>query len=154
MASDPLVCGIFRGMVLRLGGQEAATAVLRARFGEASTGHVSKMCAGQVGVTVEAAMALEDALGDAPLTEYLALRRGRIDLAHGPGSIAALAAMAAMASGQAQMALARAMDETGPGGAAITPAERGEIASAAMRMREAAEAMLAACGEARRGVVA
>jgi len=151
MPSDPLVQGLFRALVLRIGGQEAATAFLAARWGAASGGHVSRMCAGSVGVTIEAAMALEDAIGEYPVTQYLALRAANGALPMTGANIMEMTAHAALAGGQAQLALARALDCQGPGGLTITPQEAGEIGAAASNLRAVADALLAATERAARG---
>jgi len=144
MAADPIIRGLFCNLVMRIGGQDAAAAFLAARWGAASAGTISKMCAGSIGVTVGAVIALEDGLGEAPITQYLSARLGDGHLPLTAQSILQLTAHAALAGGQAQVALARALDDQGPGGMQVTDAELGEIGAAAAGLARAAAELMAA----------
>lgn len=149
MSSDLILRGLFRSLVARIGGVDAAAAFMGARCGGGSKGHVSKMCAGHAGITVEAVIALEDAVGEMPVTHWLALRSSHQGLPMSGRSVVEMTGHAAMACGAAQTALARALDDQGPGGAAMTGAERAEIAAAAVHLRKAADDLLAAAEDAR-----
>lgn len=100
---------LFAALVDAAGGVDAAAAVIAWRWGASSPSHVSRMCGGSVGVTLEAVVALEDALARRPVTSMLAERCAR----HGPGRIAArdrtrlgaLAAELAIEAGEAVAAL-------------------------------------------------
>jgi len=72
--ADLITCKIFEGLVQRFGGVEAVAALLEARTGTGSKGTISKICAGQLSVPVEMAVALEDALGSYPITKRMAAR--------------------------------------------------------------------------------
>lgn len=72
--ADIVTCKIFEGLVKRFGGVEAVASLLEARYGAGSKGTVSKMCAGQLAVTVDAAIAVEDALQCYPITDRLSDR--------------------------------------------------------------------------------
>ena len=154
MASDPVIRGLFRALVARVGGMDAAAAVLAARYGAASKGSVSKMCAGSLGVTIEAVLALEDAIGEAPVTHYLSDRLGSGALPLSVASITQMTVHAALAAAGAQMALARALDEAGDGGIEVTPREVAEIGAAMAQLRQVADEGLAALERQGSGAVA
>ncbi len=122
---DPVTRGIFDGLVRRAGGVEAVAAVLEARYGVGYKGTVSKMCSGQIGVTVDAAIAVEDFVGAFPLTNRMFERTGREGVR--VGDLRELAAQSTIASGQAHSALIRAFSHLGPGGERITAEERAEV---------------------------
>ena len=116
--ADPVTRGIFDGLVRRAGGVEAVAAVLEARYGVGCKGTVSKMCSGLIGVTVDAAIAVEDFVGAFPLTNRMFERAG---------CLKELAAQSTVASGQAHSALIRAFSHLSPGGEALTAEERAEV---------------------------
>lgn len=127
--SDVVIRGIFRGLVQRIGGVEAAAAVIEAHAGVGHKGTVSKMCGGQLGVTISAAIALEGALGEYPLTEYLAAQRASgIDV---PASLSSMAAQSALLAGQMQSALMLALADDGEGGAGVTKHEAAQVEASA-----------------------
>ncbi|MBC7154578.1 MAG: hypothetical protein H5U19_08205 [Rhodobacteraceae bacterium] len=123
--ADPVTRGIFDGLVRRAGGVEAVAAVLEARYGTSSKGTVSKMCSGQIGVTVDAAVAVEDFVGAFPITSRMFERTGREGVR--AGCLKELAAQSTAASGQAHSVLIRAFSHLGPGGARVTAEERAEV---------------------------
>ncbi|SFQ52237.1 hypothetical protein [Donghicola eburneus] len=123
--ADPVTRGIFDGLVRRAGGVEAVAAVLEARYGVGCKGTVSKMCSGQIGVTVDAAIAVEDFVGAFPLTNRMFERTGREGVR--AGCLKELAAQSTLASGQAHSALIRAFSHLSPGGEALTAEERAEV---------------------------
>jgi len=123
--ADPVTRGIFDGLVRRAGGVEAVAAVLEARYGKGCKGTVSKMCSGQIGVTVDAAVAVEDFVGAFPLTNRMFERTGREGIR--AGCLKELAAQSTVASGQAHSALIRAFSHLSPGGERLTDEERAEI---------------------------
>lgn len=132
--ADDLTRAMFDGLVRRAGGVDAVAAVMEARFGTGHKGTVSKMCAGQIGVTVAAVEAVEDFVGAYPITQRLFRRLASERQAR--GCLRELAAESAMAAGVAHAALIRAVSEAGEGGPEVTPAEAAAIAAT---MRELAE---------------
>jgi len=135
--ADPVVRGIFDGLVRRAGGVDAAAAVLEARYGVGSKGTVSKMCSGQLAVSIDAAVALEDFVGAFPLTCRLFERAGREGVRE--GSLRDLAAQSTVTCGQAHAALIRAFSHLSPGGEAVTPGERTEVIAEMRAAREVLE---------------
>ena len=77
--ADDVTRGIFQGLVIRAGGVEAVAAVLDARYGKGNKGHVSKMCSGANGVTIDAAAAVEDFVGAFPITNRMFERSALAD---------------------------------------------------------------------------
>ena len=125
---------IFRGLVERIGGVDAAAATIEARLGACSKGTVSKMCGGQIGVTVEAMRALEDGIGSFPLTTHLFERIGRVGTVD--HCLRTLAAQSALESGEAHAAIFRALSHLSEDPETLTPKER---ATCIKEAREAAE---------------
>lgn len=123
--ADPVTRGIFDGLVRRAGGVEAVAAVLEARYGRGCKGTISKMCSGQIGVTVDAAVAVEDFVGAFPLTNRMFERTGREGVR--VGCLQSLAAKSTVASGQAHAALIRAFSHLSDDPERLTPEERAEI---------------------------
>lgn len=136
---DRAITGIFQGLVRQIGGVDAAAAVIEAHCGMGHKGTVSKMCAGQLGVTISAATALENALGQYPLTEFLSQRR--VDGLAAPASLSSIAAQSALLSGQMQSSLMLALSDEGDGGTAITQAEAGQVQASVAAMIEVAQRM-------------
>lgn len=134
--ADDVIRGQFDGLVRRAGGVDAMAAVLEARHGAGNKSTVSKMCRGQIGVTLDAVVAVEDFLGSYPITRRLVERMGREQQPAQP--LSELAATCAVAAGEAHGALVRAMSETSAGGTALTRGERTEVLA---RMRAAREEM-------------
>lgn len=134
--SDAVIRGIFQGLVLRIGGVDAAAAVIEAHAGVGHKGTVSRMCGGHAGVTISAVMALEGALGEYPLTEYLAAQRA--DGVAVPASLSSIAAQSALLAGQMQSALMLALADDGDGGAGITKREAGQVEASAAALISAA----------------
>ncbi len=138
---DLVFRGIFQGLVRQVGGVEAAAAIIGARAcGAGHKGTVSKMCSGSIGVTVEAAAALEEAAGCYPVTEYLTARRG--DGIAAGGSFSDLAAQTALAAGVTHSALVRAMGPASAGGITITAAEAAGIIASASTLADAVGAIV------------
>lgn len=133
---DPVTRGIFDGLVRRAGGVEAVAAVLEARYGVGFKGTVSKMCSGQIGVTVDATIAVEDFVGAFPLTNRMFERTGREGVR--VGCLQGLAATSTIASGQAHAALIRAFSHLSDDPEKLTPHERADVIS---EMRAARQAM-------------
>jgi len=130
---DAVLRGMFQGLVLRIGGVDAAAAVIAAKVGVGHKGTVSKMCNGDLAVSISAAAALEEALREYPITEYLAARRG--DAVAG-GSIADLAGQSMVSAGAAHAALMRALGDGSVGGAAVSPCEAADIVARASELAE------------------
>jgi hypothetical protein len=122
---DQVTRGIFDGLVRRAGGVDAVAAVLEARYGVGNKGTVSKMCSGVIGVTVDAAVALEDFVGAFPITNRLFERTGREGVRS--GCLKDLAAQSTIASGQAHAALIRAFSSLSADPENLTPKERAEV---------------------------
>jgi len=133
---NPVARGIFDGLVRRAGGVEAVAAVLEARYGVGYKGTVSKMCIGQIGVTIDAAVAVEDFVGAFPLTNHMFERTGREGVRQ--GCLKDLAAQSTMASGQAHAALIRAFSHLSDDPDRLTPDERAMVIA---EMREARQAL-------------
>jgi alkyl hydroperoxide reductase subunit AhpF len=133
--SDPVKRGIFDGLVRRAGGADAVAAILEARYGVGHKGTISKMCSGQIGITLDAAEALEDCLGAFPLTNRLFERTGREGVKH--GDLQALAAHSTVASGQAHAALIRAFSQLSADPERLTPDERADVIAEMRAARQA-----------------
>lgn len=131
---DLIIRGLFDALVKRAGGVDVVAAVLEARYGHGHKGTVSKMCAGQIGVTVEAVEALEDFVGFYPITARM-FSRQNTEAASG-GSICDLTAQSAVAAGMAHSVLVRALSSGGDGGGAITGAEAVDIVVQASVLRD------------------
>ncbi|TNF19164.1 MAG: hypothetical protein EP318_15525 [Rhodobacteraceae bacterium] len=140
--ADRLVSAIFSGMVRRLGGVEAATAVLAAHTGAASKGTVSKMCTAGACVTIEAARAIEDALGEYPLTRWMHDRTERAAPTSGAG-LKALLADSSLANGAAHAALIRALSPDSPSGENLSQGERAEVLSSMRHARDVLDGLIA-----------
>ena len=123
--ADPIIRGLFDALVKRAGGVDVVASVLEARFGHGHKGTVSKMCSGQIGVTVDASMALEDFVGDYPITKRMFSRQS--DEAAAGGSISDLTCQSSVAAGMAHSGLVRALSQASAGGEAVTPDEAHEI---------------------------
>lgn len=124
---DPVTRGIFDGLVRRAGGVDAVAAVLGARYGVGYKGTVSKMCSGQIGVTIDAAIAVEDFVGARPLSNRM-YERDHVGRSGGVEQcLRALAAQSAMASGQAHAAVFRAFSHQSDDPDQLTPQERAEV---------------------------
>ena len=122
---DQVTRAIFDGLVRRAGGVDAVAAILEARYGSSSKGTVSKMCSGQLAVSVDAAMAVEDALGAFPLTNRMFERTGREGVRR--GCLKELAAMSTIATGQAHASLIRAYSQVSEDPDRLTTKERAEV---------------------------
>lgn len=122
---DHVKRGIFDGLVRRAGGVDAVAAVLEARYGVGHKSTVSRMCSGQIGVTLDAAEALEDFLGAFPLTNRLFERTGREGVRH--GDLQELAAQSTMVCGSAHSVLIRAFSSVSKDPENLTPKERVEV---------------------------
>ncbi|MBL4761702.1 MAG: hypothetical protein JKY93_03270 [Gammaproteobacteria bacterium] len=132
--ADPVIRGIFDGLVRRAGGVEAVAAVLEARYGVGSKGTVSKMCAGQIGVTIDAAVAVEDFVGAFPLTNRMFERTGGEGVR--TGCLQSLAAQSTVASGQAHAALIRAYSHLSDDPSRLTAQERANVISEVRAARQ------------------
>lgn len=136
--ADPVIRALFAALVERAGGVDVVALLMEARWGTGHKGTVSKMCAGHIGVTVDAVIVVEDALQVTTITDRMAARRG--GATEGPvfrhaAGMGDLAADSAEAAGALQAVLTRALDARSPGGAALTPDERAAIAAKAAWLR-------------------
>lgn len=152
--ADPVIRGIFDGLVRRAGGVDAVASVMEARYGTGNKGTVSKMCAGQIGVTLDAAIAVEDFVGAFPLTNRMFERTGREGVRR--GDLQELAAKSTMISGVAHSALIRAFSSLSADPDSLTESERVEVISEMRAARqiltdiiEAAEAIVHGSGGAK-----
>jgi hypothetical protein len=132
---DPVKRAIFDGLVRRLGGVEAAASVLEARYGGGWKGTISKICNGQLSVNMDAAEAIEDAVGAFPLTNRMFERTGREGVRR--GCLKDLAALSTVASGQAHAALIRAHSPMSDGAEDMTAEERAEVIAEMRAARQA-----------------
>lgn len=140
--ADAMITGLFRSLVARAGGVDAAAAAVEARWGCGHKGTISKMITGQLAVTVEAIVALEDFTGGHPVTDWMAARSLSAGAAAMP-ALAETAAEVAVASGGAHAAIVRALAASGPGGAAVTAAERADILARWREVRTFADQIIA-----------
>ena len=132
--ADDVTRGIFQGLVLRAGGVEAVAAVLDARYGKGNKGHVSKMCSGVNGVTIDAAVAVEDFVGAFPITNRMFERTALAD--RRVGCLQSLAAKSAEASGQAHAVLIRAYSSLSEDATQMTAQERAQVIANARAARQ------------------
>ena len=133
--SDPVCVLMFRGLVKQAGGVEAAAAILEQAWGAASKGTVSKMCAGQAALTLDAVVALEEALGVYPISTRLFER-----VSAGPGAssgdLRSMAAILARDSGSAVSELVMAFSQASADPERLTEEERARVNVLARRLRE------------------
>lgn len=122
--SNSVVTGLFRLLVQRAGGVDAVAAAMEAAGLPGHKGTVSKMCAGHLGVSVDAAMVVQSYVGVSPITAHMQAV-GR-DLVAGE-SICDLAEQSTLAAGEAHASLVRALSHRGDGGCAVTKAEASDI---------------------------
>jgi len=122
---DQVTRAIFDGLVRRAGGVDAVAAILEARYGSSSKGTVSKMCSGQLAVSIDAAIAIEDAVGAFPLTNRMFERTGREGVRR--GNLKELAALSTMATGMAHASLIRAFSHLSEDPDHLTDTERAEV---------------------------
>lgn len=135
--SDAITRGMFQALVSRAGGVEAVAAVLEARFGCGHKGTVSKMISGQLAVTVDAAVAVEDFVGAAPITLRMVERLA--DRAASTVSLRELGAGSMIAAGAAHAALMAAMAD-----GEVTAREAADVAAQMRALREVVDEIIAA----------
>lgn len=146
MSADPILAHLFRGLVARLGGVDAATAILEEAYGAASKGTVSKMTSGQAHVTLAAAQALEDALGVYPITVRLF---ERISARPGPAmDLRTMTARLAQDSGCAVSSLVMAFSGASADPERLTDDERADVNARARALRDDCLAVIAATEQA------
>lgn len=112
MIADPrkLISAMMLGMIHRFGGHEAASALLAARWGHAtSKGTLTKKAAGDLDWTLADVIALEDALGDFPISRMLA-ERGRAGIS---GDLTRVLAVMAKEAGEAVASVLTQGDRAG-----------------------------------------
>lgn len=132
---DHVTCKLFEGLVQRFGGVEAVAALLEARYGAASKGTVSKMCAGHLAVTIDAAVAVEDALISYPITKRQASRiNGAEQVEANQTSLPDLAALAGLETAEALAVILRGFGPNSADPSRLTKVER---ASALKELTEA-----------------
>lgn len=136
---DDMTRRLFAALVARAGGPDVVAALLAARFGVGTKGTVSRMCSGQIGVTVDAMAAVEDDLCAYPITEALADRRAAAVPRKGAPCIRDMAAKSVLAAGEAHAALIRAFAEAGDGGETITAPEAAAIVEQMGALRDLAD---------------
>lgn len=142
MSTDPraLVRLTCTAMIERLGGFDAACAVLEARWGHpVSKGTLSKKKAGVLDFTVADVWALEEVLGEYPVTDLLTKRRDAGVRAEG-GDLLALSGMVSKESGEAVQAVLALLGRGDDGDPAATIKELNEAISAMGRIVDALEA--------------
>ena len=124
MITDPrkVVSAMMVGMIHRFGGYEAMVALLSARWGvSTSKGTLTKMAGGELEWSLSKVIAVEDALGEYPVTRFLADR------------------MCASAPSNVQRAVATMAKETGEAMASALGSD-----DPAVTLKEAREAVVAA----------
>lgn len=131
---DPVKRGIFAALVGRAGGVEVVAAVLEARWGVGNKSAVSKMCNGQIGITLDAAEALEDFVGAFPLTNRAHERKERVDAKQ--VDLQTLTAQSALATGHAHAALIRAFSHLSDDPSNLTDKERVDVIADARAARQ------------------
>lgn len=138
---DVIRTRIFRGLVERVGGVDAAAAILEEAYGACSKGTVSRMATGQAAITVAAARALEDTLGVYPITirlfERIGARPGK------PCDLRAMAARLSRGSGETVSSLILAFSDVSPEPEHLTAEERAEVNAHARDLRAVCEAVIA-----------
>ncbi|MFN3261666.1 MAG: hypothetical protein ACE37J_14000 [Pikeienuella sp.] len=144
MSLDLVAQRVFAGLVERAGGVEAAAAILSARAGRpVHKSTISRMGAGQMAVTFEAAAALEEAVGVFPLTTLLFERIGR--RAAASGSLQTLCASASVECGEAVASIIAAFSARSADPSRLTEAERAEavkeVSEALAVLREILDAL-------------
>ena len=100
----------FRGLVEKVGGVEAAAALISARRGDVmGKATISRYCSGDIPISVEVAVMLEDAADATPITAMMTARLA-------DGEIDGLEAFARIAelNGQLVALFARSMERGGP----------------------------------------
>lgn len=139
---DPVFRLMLRGLVDRAGGFDAAAAVIAAATGAFSKGTLSKMCTGQAAVTLDALVALENALGVYPLTARLFERIGAEP--REAGDLRALTGRLAADAGSAVSDLVNAFSAVSVDPERLTEDERAQVIVDLRRLRADCEAGLAA----------
>ncbi|NBE05953.1 hypothetical protein [Paragemmobacter ruber] len=132
---DRVIRGMFDALVRRAGGVDAVAAVLEAATGVGHKGTVSKMCAGHIGITLEAVIAVEDFVGDAPITRRMAERLGAERLC--AIGLFELATRSAVSAGAAQAALFEAFAD-----GVITTAEAADVVTRMRALREVVDQII------------
>lgn len=127
--ADPVIRGLFEAAVHRAGGMDAAAAVLEARWGMGNKSTISRMCAGHIGVTVDAVVAIEDFNKHYPITRRLADRLTAAATAS--STMRELGAQSAAAAGAAHAALIEALAD-----GVVTVSEAAAIAAQMRSLRE------------------
>ncbi|MGY6705900.1 hypothetical protein [Roseinatronobacter sp.] len=140
--ADRITMMMFRGLVERVGGVEAAAAVIEQAWGAASKGTVSKMCTGQAEITLAAAIALEEALRVYPITTRLFERIGQ-DFSAGT-DLRAMTARLAQDSGCAVSELVMGFSGASSDPERLTEDERARVNVQARRLRDDCDAVIAA----------
>lgn len=134
MSDTNVTRGLFEGLVYRAGGVEAVAALLETRYGKGCKGTVSKMCSGQIGVTVDAAIAVEDFVQAYPITNRMFERKADAD--DPEYCLRQLAADSMLASGQAHASLTRAYSGASLDPSGLTADERVEVIANARAARQ------------------
>ncbi|MFY0619306.1 hypothetical protein [Shimia sp.] len=134
MSDSNVTRGLFESLVHRAGGVECVAALLEARYGKGCKGTVSKMCSGQIGVTVDAAIAVEDFVRAYPITNRMFERKA--DAEDPELCLRQLAADSMLASGQAHSSLTRAFSSASVDPNGLTSEERVEVIANARAARQ------------------
>ena len=138
--NDAVIKALFDALVRKAGGVDAAAAVFGARFGADQKGTVSKIVAGQLRVPLIGAVALEDAVGEYPITVAMGERLGLKAMAGGDLAEMAAQSVETIAAAHAQMI--RALAAVSDGGAEITPREAAQISAAMRRAKMLADQII------------
>lgn len=144
--SDHMFRALFEALVHRVGGVEAAAAVLDARYGKGCKGTISKMCNGTIGVTLDAAAALEDATQTYPITNRLYERKSEREAL--ADCLRSLAAETSLATGQTTAAVLNAFSPSSPDPFGLTDEEKAEVVSSARMQRNLLDRLIEAAEQA------
>lgn len=144
--SDAVTVGMFRALVARAGGVDAVALVLEARWGCGHKGTISKMCSGQLAVSVDAVWAVEDFVGAAPIT--LRMFERLADRSTSPVPLRELGAGSMIAAGAAHAAMMSALAD-----GVVTPREAADVAGQMRALRDVVDQIVAAAEAAAGGAV-
>jgi len=126
-------------MVARLGGGDAAVALLESAGFRTTTSSVSRMLSGEYNISAALIFASERALGEYPVTRLHMEGGGEAGTRAVVRSLHALGAAVAARGGTAAGDIISAVSPDGPGGAAITQQERAETIASLRELIDAAQ---------------
>lgn len=140
--NSKLLAAFFDALVTEIGGVDAAAAVMQARKGAFSKGTISKMTSGQMAVSCEALIALEDAAQLFPFTQHAFDRIGHRTAA--TGDLKQLAARKTAAGADAISALFQAYSVNSVDPTRLTAEEGADLMAKLRAARQIAKLMIEA----------